>query len=267
MSHTYHFTHAIVRRPGDSVIHGLRANDVGAPDVERFRRDHADYVAAIRATGATVKQLQPLEDYPDAVFVEDTALCLPEAAIVLRPGAPSRVGETRFIEPALTEFYSDVRTIGGDGLIEGGDILVTDREILVGRSQRTDHAGFAALREIVSQWGYGVREVAMPADVLHFKTDCSVLDEETILSTERLSRDDCFSGYRVIHTAAGEEAAANAVRFNNVVLFAEGFPRTAERLAAHGYTICEIGNAQAAKLDGGMSCLSLRLSLAHTLDS
>ena len=261
MSHTYTFTHAVVREPGASVIDGLRAHDIGAPDLERFKRDLGDYVAAVRAAGATVRQLEALEDFPDSVFVEDTALCLPEVAIILRPGAPSRRGETNSIKSVLAEFYSDVLTIADHGFIEGGDILVIDKEILIGRSQRTNQAGIAALRAIVSQWGYRVREVAMPAGVLHFKSDCSVLDEETVLSTERLAANGCFSGYRVIPTVAGEEAAANAVRFNSVVLFAKGFPRTAERLAKYNYNVCEIGNAEAAKLDGGMSCLSLRFSV------
>ena len=263
MSHTYTFTHAIVRAPGTSAVRGLRANDIGAPDIEDFRRDHCDYVAAMQGTGAMVRTLEPLEEFPDSVFVEDTSLCLPEAAIVLRPGAPSRLGETASIKPALAEFFDTVMVIGGDGFIDGGDILVTQKEILIGRSQRTNPAGIAALREIVGRWGYRVREVAMPAGVLHFKTDCSVLDEETILSTRRLAAGGCFDGYRVIHTASGEEAAANAVRFNSVVLFAKGYPRTAEQLAAHNYNVCEIGNAEAAKLDGGMSCLSLRFSVAN----
>lgn len=263
MSHTYIFTHAIVREPGASVIHGLRARDIGAPDLARFKRDHDDYIAALRAAGGAVRKLAPLEEFPDSVFVEDTALCLPEAAIVLRPGAPSRRGETDSIKSVLAEFYGEVLAVGGEGSIDGGDILVVDKENLVGRSQRTDPAGIAGLREIVSQWDYNVREVAMPAGVLHFKSDCSVLDDETVLSTERLSQDGCFSGYRVIHTATGEEAAANAVRFNSVVLFAKGFPRTAEKLSAHGYALREIGNVEAAKLDGGMSCLSLRFGASQ----
>jgi dimethylargininase len=99
-----------------------------------------------------------------------------------------------------------------------------------------------------------------PPGVLHYKTDCALLDEETILATDRLAATGCFDGYKVIHTPASEEAAANAVRFNDIVLLPAGFPKTADRLASAGYTIREIGNSEAAKLDGGMSCLSLRFT-------
>lgn len=87
-----------------------------------------------------------------------------------------------------------------------------------------------------------------------------MLDEETILSTKRLDASGCFEGYKVIHCAEGEEACANTIRFNNLVLMPSGFPKTRAALDAAGYEVCEIGNTEAAKLDGGMSCLSLRFS-------
>ncbi len=132
------------------------------------------------------------------------------------------------------------------------------REILVGRSDRTDAAGVAELAEIVSDWGHRMREVFTPPGVLHFKTDCSLLDGDTILATRRLDATGCFDGYRVLHTAEGEDAAANSIRFNRFVLCPAGFPRTAEMLSDAGYAVIEINNSECAKLDGGMSCLSLR---------
>lgn len=160
--------------------------------------------------------------------------------------------------PALRHCYDDLRELTGPGHVEGGDILVTAREILVGRSDRTDVAGVAELSEIVADWGYAVREVITPPGVLHFKTDCSLLDAETILSTARLDASGCFEGYRVLHVPKGEEAAANAIRFNDLVIMAAGFPRTAEMLDRAGFQVMEIDNRDCAKLDGGMSCLSLR---------
>lgn len=257
---SFRFTHAITRRPAASIIDGLRAVDTGTPDLATMQAHHATYIAALRATGATVVELPPLDAYPDSVFVEDTALCLPQGAIVMRPGAPTRLGEAAEMAPHLQALYSTVEWIKGPGTIEGGDILVTGREILVGQSARTDSAGIEELRAIVAPWGHSLREVHTPLGVLHFKTDCSLLDAETILSTERLAASGCFDGYRVIHTAAGEEAAANAIRFNDVVLMAEGFPETRARIEAAGYRVFEIGNSECAKLDGGMSCLSLRFT-------
>ncbi|MEY4985070.1 MAG: hypothetical protein RIR62_3336 [Pseudomonadota bacterium] len=257
---SFRFTHAITRRPAASITDGLRAVDTGNPDLATMQAHHAAYVAALSATGATVVELPPLDAYPDSVFVEDTALCLPQGAIVMRPGAPTRLGEAAEMAPHLQALYSTVEWIRGPGTIEGGDILVTGREILVGQSARTDAAGIEELRAIVTRWGHALREVHTPPGVLHFKTDCSLLDGDTVLSTERLAASGCFDGYRVIHTAAGEEAAANAIRFNDVVLMAAGFPATRARIEAAGYRVVEIGNSECAKLDGGMSCLSLRFS-------
>ncbi|MCF6430918.1 arginine deiminase family protein [Leisingera sp. MMG026] len=255
---TFEFTRAITRRPAASIANGLRAEDIGNPDLDSMLAAHSAYVAALRSTGAEVIELDPLDAFPDAQFVEDTALCLPQGAILMRPGAPSRLGEVAEMAPALRGCYGDIREIKGPGHIEGGDILVTGTEILVGRSDRTDAAGVAELAEIAAGWGHTLREVFTPEGVLHFKTDCSLMDAETILSTKRLDASGCFKGYRVLHVAEGEEAAANAIRFNNLVLMAAGFPRTADMLDKAGYQVVEIDNSDCAKLDGGMSCLSLR---------
>lgn len=263
MARSYSFTHAITRRPAASIIQGLRAVDTGNPDLTLMQSHHDAYIAALRSTGATVIELEPLEDYPDSVFVEDTALCLPEGAVVMRPGAPTRLGEAGEMAPQLAALYGQVLRIAGpDSFIEGGDILMTETEILVGRSARTNAAGIAELAALVAPWGQTVREVMTPPGVLHFKTDCSLLDAETVLATERLAASGCFAGYRVIHTAPGEEACANTIRFNDLVIMPAGFAATRDRLADAGYRVVEIGNSECAKLDGGMSCLSLRFTPA-----
>jgi dimethylargininase len=254
----YEFTRAITRKPASSIIHGLRAEDIGEPDLQQMLLDHADYVATLQEAGATVTELPALTEFPDSVFVEDVALCLPEVAVLMRPGAASRAGEVAQMAPVLRDLFEQVIALDGPGFIEGGDILVTAREILVGRSARTDSAGIAALAEIVKRWDYRLREVMTPPGVLHFKTDCSLLDAATILSTPRLDATGCFAGYRVIHTADGEEAAANSIRYNDLVLMPAGFAQTRERLLDAGYEVHQINNSECAKLDGGMSCLSLR---------
>ncbi len=255
---SWQFGRAITRRPGKSITGGLRAVDTGAPDLSVMLRHHADYVATLKEAGAEVTELPPLESHPDAVFVEDTALCLPEGAILMRPGAPSRLGEVAEMAPVIRSLFPEIRQIEGPGTIEGGDILTTSREVLVGQSARTNPEGIAELAAILDGWGRTLREVRVPDGVLHFKTDCSLLDGDTILATDRLAASGCFEGYRVIRTAPGEEAAANAIRFNDLVLMAAGFPATARTLRDAGYEVREIGNTECAKLDGGMSCLSLR---------
>ena len=208
-----------------------------------------------------VISLTALDKFPDGQFVEDTALCLPKAAILMRPGAPSRLGEVNEIAPKLRELFEDVYEIDDHGYIEGGDILVTGKEILVGRSARTNANGVSQLSEIVTPLGYVIREVFTPPEILHFKTDCSLLGPDEILSTKRLQASGCFDGYKVINVADGEEASANAIRVNDYLIMPAGFPKTKAILEDHGYKVKVINNTECAKLDGGMSCLSLRLYL------
>mgnify|MGYP001317963476 FL=1 len=261
MEYSYQFTHAIVRQPAKSIVKGLRAVDIGSPDYDQMICDHNDYVEALVSAGVKVISLTALDKFPDGQFVEDTALCLPKAAILMRPGAPSRLGEVCEIEPQLRDLFKAVYEIEKPGHIEGGDILVTGKEILVGRSARTNENGVSQLSEIVTSLGYVMREVFTPPEILHFKTDCSLLGPDEILSTKRLQNSGCFDGYQVINVADGEEAAANAIRVNDYVIMPAGFPKTKAILENRGYKVKAINNTECAKLDGGMSCLSLRLNL------
>ena len=260
MDYTYQFTHAIVRQPAKSIIKGLRAVDVGSPDYAQMISDHEDYIEALTFAGVEVIKLTALEKFPDGQFVEDTALCLPKATVLLRPSVPSRLGEVNEIAPKLRKLFKEVFEIEEPGHVEGGDILVAGKEILVGRSARTNTSGINQLSEIVTPLGHVVREVVTPPEILHFKTDCSLLGPNEILSTERLQSSGCFDGYQVINVADGEEAAANVIRVNDYVIMPAGFPKTKEILENHGYKVKTINNTECAKLDGGMSCLSLRMN-------
>lgn len=257
---SYRFSHAVVRVPGESVVKGLRSEDRGDPSLEAFRAEHRAYMAALERAGLVIEALPALEAYPDSVFVEDAALCLPEGAVVLRPGAATRRGEAAILEPVLKSYYRDLRRIEGGASIDGGDILVTDSLVLVGLSQRTDRAGFDALSGIVESWGYRARALDLPAGIFHLKSDCAVLDEESVLLTDRLAGHEGFAAFRRLRVPAGEEPAANAVRINDRLLVASGFPRTAELLSNAGYRVERLPVSQAAMLDGGLSCMSLRFA-------
>ncbi len=253
------FHTAIMRRPPASAVNGIRATDRGAPDITRMASDHAAYVAAMGTAGLRVVVLEALEEFPDSHFVEDVALCLPEGIVMLRPGAPSREGEVAAMRPALAREGGEIHDINGPGTIEGGDILVTPKEILVGLSARTNREGAEELARIVARWGYRLRMCRTPAGVLHLKTDCALLDDETILATHRLAQSGALDSYRVLQVPYGEEAAANVVRVNDHVIMPAGFPRTEDMLSRAGYDILPLRNDEFALLDGGMSCLSLRL--------
>ena len=254
----YRFERAIVRRPGRSVTDGLRAEDRGAPDHATYLREHAAYVRALQDAGVDVITLPALQNFPDSVFVEDTALALPEGIVILTPGAPSRRGEALVMAGDARRLGLAVHWPENRGTVDGGDVLITEREVLVGRSERSDGAGIDALERLLTSLGYRVRAVQTPPGVLHFKSDCSLLGPDTVLATPRLAAGGAFADYRVIETPGGEEAAANAIRVNDVVLVAEGFPRTAERLGAAGFEVVTVPASQAALLDGGLSCQSLR---------
>lgn len=256
-AHTARFDNAIVRLPSPAVVNGLRAEDRGSPSFEKVVAEHVAYVAALESAGVRVQTLEPLENFPDSIFVEDPALVFTEGAILLHPGAPSRAGETAFIEPVLRQRFSTVLGIA-EGFADGGDVLTLPDKVMIGLSARTDRIGAQSLAQCLSALGRHSQIVETPAGVLHFKTDCSLLDDETILATGRLAASGVFSGKRVLLTPPGEEAAANALRVNDVVLVGSAFPATRALLEENGYSVVALETGEIGKIDAGLSCMSLR---------
>lgn len=254
---TARFDNAIVRRPAPSVVDGLRAEDRGSPTYDGVLSEHAAYIAALEAAGVAVQVLDPLADFPDSIFVEDPAVVFTEGAVLLHPGAVSRAGEREFIAPVLKERFSKVLTIA-EGFADGGDILTLSDKVMIGLSARTDLTGAQALAKCLTELGRPSQIVATPEGVLHFKTDCSLLDDETILSTDRLAASGVFKGKKVLLTPPGEEAAANALRVNDVVLVGAGFPATRALLEKNGYQVVALQTGEIGKIDAGLSCMSLR---------
>ena len=254
----YRFDSALVRTPARSVTRGLRADDRGDPSYDGVVREHDAYVAALRAAGVEVTVLPPLEAFPDSVFVEDPALVFTEGAILLRPGADARTGEVVEIGPALREIFDTVLELPSPGFADGGDVLLTPKGVMIGLSARTDRVGAEALLACLRQLGHDGSIVETPAGVLHFKTDCSLLDEDSVFSTRRLARSGVFDGFRQILVPEGEEAAANALRVNDVVLVASAFPRTIAMLDGLGYKVVPIETTEIGRVDAGLSCMSLR---------
>ena len=184
----YHFNSAIVRKPASSVVDGLRAKDYGDPDYDGVQAEHEAYVAVLESIGMQVTVLPELEAFPDSIFVEDPALVFTEGAILLRPGAPTRQGEAAEIAPVLHDLFDKVLQLPLPGHVEGGDILVTQATVMIGLSARTDQAGADALLQCLKTIGYTGHIVNTPKGVLHFKTECSLLDEETVVVTRRMEQ-------------------------------------------------------------------------------
>lgn len=236
---------------------GLRAADRCNPTYDGVKAEHQAYVAALEAAGVAVTILPALEDFPDSVFVEDPALVFPDGVILLRPGAPSRAGEVQEIAPVLREMFDTVIELP-TGFADGGDVLVTPRGSLIGLSSRTDRIGAEALIACLAEFGRAGEIVETPDEVLHFKTACSLLDEDTIFCTPRLAETGVFDGFKLVLTPEGEEAAANALRVNDVVMVGSGFLRTIQLLDGLGYQVVPVPTSEIGKIDAGLSCMSLR---------
>ena len=257
MPAVFEFTRAILRRPGASVVKGLRAGGGPDPDFAAVAAEHAAYAAALADAGLDCAVLDPLEAFPDAIFVEDPALVFPEGAIVLRPGAPSREGEGEFLRPTLEALFPTVIDLPR-GHADGGDVLVMPGKALIGLSARTTREGAEALIEVLATLGYRGEIAATPAQVLHLKTASSLLDEETVLATRALAATGIFAGYRVIEVPEGEEGGANVLRVNDRVIAGAHYPRILDALDAHGLKVVPLENSAIAAIDAGFTCMSLR---------
>jgi dimethylargininase len=253
----FDFNSAIVRRPGKSVVNGLCATPGPAPVFETLVSEHEAYIAALRAAGVEVTVLDALEQFPDSIFVEDPALVFSQGAVLLRPGAPSRIAEAQELAATLETRFPEVVHLR-NGFADGGDILVTPGRVLIGLSARTDGAGAAALRELLASIGLKSQMVDVPPGTLHLKSDCSLVDEETVLATEELAASGALSGFRILVAPEGECAATNALRVNDVVFVRAGCPRTLEMLVNHGLNVLPLPVFEIAKIDAGLSCMSLR---------
>jgi dimethylargininase len=254
----FHFSHAIVRMPARSVVNGLREDATARPDFDKIAREHEAYIAALRRAGLAVDVLSPLDAFPDSVFVEDPALVFPEGAILLRPGAPSRLGERDSMRDGLKAHFESIAELGEGEYADGGDVLVTPQTIFIGLSKRTNRIGAEALRAHLHALGRDARVAETPPGILHFKTASSLLDETTVLCAPAMAQSGVFEGFRTAVTPAGEDAAANALRINDSVLLGDRFPRTAELIRGLGFSVKTMPVTEIAKLDAGLSCMSLR---------
>ncbi|MBL9069484.1 MAG: dimethylarginine dimethylaminohydrolase [Sphingopyxis sp.] len=257
MDSPFAFSHALCRAPAPSAVNGIRAGGGPDPDFETLAAEHRAYVAMLRELGLSVEVLSALDDYPDALFTEDVALTFPEGAILLRPGAASRAGEVAHVREALAARHPVLldMTVGH---VEGGDVLRLADRVIIGLSDRTDRAGATELSGLLEQLGYRAEIAETPAGVLHFKTGCSLIDAGTVLAVPAMR--DCpeFAGLEVVLTPPGEEGAANILRVRDTVLIGERWLATQALLAARGVPFRAMATDHIARIDAGLSCMSLR---------
>lgn len=254
----FDYTHAIVRQPAPTVVSGLRADDGPDPDYAALVIEHGAYVTALRELGLDVTVLPPAEMFPDSVFVEDPALVFGEGAIVLNLSAKTRAGEAALIAPELESRFEPVLHMRGPGHADGGDILVLPDRVLIGLSSRTDRVGAEELIGLLAKLGKRAEIAETPAGVLHFKTGCSLIDEETVFALPQMATLQAFAGLRVIAVPADEQKAANKLRIRDAALIGDNFPKSREIIEARGVRTIALPVEQIGRIDAGLSCMSLR---------
>lgn len=251
------FTRAIVKTPGKSLVNGLTSAGLGVPVYEKAISQHKQYIHALAACGLEVTVLPPDELHPDSTFVEDTALVTPRGAIITHPGAPSRAGETAAIKAALSAHFANIEEIHAPGTVDAGDILMVGSHYYIGLSKRTNAQGARQIIDILK--GFGMSGSTIPLKhVLHLKTGVSYLENNHLVTAGEFLKTPEFQSFSIIKIADDERYAANGIWINGTVLLAKGFPKAQKAIQAAGYPTIAVDVSEFRKLDGGLSCLSLR---------
>ena len=251
------FRNAIVRRPGRSVVNGLSSSGYGKPDFEKSLRQHSEYIGKLEGCGLSVRILDCDEEFPDSVFIEDVALCTSCCAVITNPGAPSRKGETNGMGNILKDYFENIEFIADPGTLEAGDIMMAGEHFFIGLSQRTNQNGACQLITILEKYGFTGSLIPL-SELLHLKSGTSYLEDNVILVTKELAGNKEFGSFRKIIVPDHEAYAANSVWLNSIVLLPEGFPETRILIEDAGYETIVSDVSEFRKLDGGLSCLSLR---------
>jgi dimethylargininase len=255
------FSRAIVRMPSRNFAEGLTTSGL-SPDYALAVKQHQGYCHALEELGLVVMRLPPDDRYPDSTFVEDTCVLTQHGAILTRPGAPSRQGEVDAIRSALTQFYSDLQKIEVPGSLDGGDVCQVDDHFFIGISARTNYNGATQLAKMLELFGYtstliDIRDLTT-APLLHLKSGLAYLGEKRLVVNQVLANREEFGKFEVIRLETAEEYGANCLGFGKTVLVAAGYPHFETKLRKLGYRTVSLDMSEFQKMDGGLSCLSLR---------
>lgn len=254
------FQHVIVRRPCRALVEGITSGLYpGKPDYELALRQHDAYIEALKQCDVDVTILPADERYPDSCFVEDPAILTRKCAIITNPGAASRNGEKEEIVDAVRSFYPEekIEYIKDPGTLEGGDVMMVGDHFFVGRSARTNEEGIRQLTEILAKYGMTCSEVSLEK-VLHLKTGVNYLENHTMLVSGEFTEKPEFMRYNRVIIPEEEAYAANCIWVNDTVIVPEGYPAVLDAVRGLGYRALTVDTSEFRKLDGGLSCLSLR---------
>jgi dimethylargininase len=247
---------ALTREVSPAIVRCELTHLARAPlDLVRARAQHRDYERALVAAGCRVQRLPAGDGMPDSVFIEDTAVVLPEVAVLARPGAVSR----RIEVPAVAEALAPHRLLAWmeePATLDGGDVLVLGRTVFVGRSTRTNAVGVAQLEAILAPFGYALTAVETRG-CLHLKSAVTALDDRTVLFNREWVSPEVFGGFDCVGIDPREPGAANVVSVGGWVICATAYPRTSDRLARRGLAVISIDAGELAKAEGALTCGSL----------
>jgi dimethylargininase len=257
---SFRFTRAIVRPPSSNFADGLTSVELGRPDFARAFEQHAAYCSALERCGLQLIRLPEDPAYPDATFVEDAAILSPRCNVLTRPGAPSRAGEVTAIAVALAKLAIKTNPIESPGTLDGGDICDAGEHFFIGVSHRTNWDGAAQLAALLENAKYtsSCIDIRAVPDILHLKSGIASLGDNRIVAIDSLAAHPALKNHEIVRVAPGDEYAANCVRVNDHVLLPAGFPKIQRTLEALGYDVIALEMNEFQKMDGGLSCLSLR---------
>ena len=252
------FSHIIARTPAKSLIHGLTSANLGKPDYQKALDQHNNYIRALQQCDVDITLLPADERFPDSVFVEDVALCTPHCAIITRPGAESRRNETEIIIDTIERFYPNkVEKITAPGTVEAGDIMMVEDHYYIGLSARTNQEGANQMIAILQKYGLTGSVVTLEK-VLHLKTGLAYLENNNLLAAGEFITKPEFQHLNIIEIPEQESYAANCIWVNERVIMPAGYPITKAKIEALGYQVIEVDTSEYRKVDGGVSCMSLR---------
>src|ERR1700728_2688604 len=227
-------------------------------DAARAHRQHQRYVAELQALGCQLEWLPPLAEHADGVFVEDTAVLLPEIAVITRPGVASRRGEVQSVATVLARHVPLAR-LGEPATLEGGDVLLVGRSLYVGASGRSNATGVAQLGAAVAPFGYSVRAVPLTG-CLHLKSAVTFIPPDILLVNPRWVDPAVFAATVPLAVDADEPYGANTLTVGGMTLVSSAYPRTQQRLEQAGIATRALEVDELHKAEAALTCMSLMLS-------
>lgn len=254
------FKNVIVRKPAKSMVEGITSNpQLGKPDYEKAMQQHECYIEALKSCGVNVTVLPAMEEFPDSCFVEDTAVLTPNCAIISNPGADTRREESKYMVDTIKKFYREdqIEYITAPGTMEGGDVMMVGNHFYIGLSARTNEEGCRQFIAALEKHGHTGSIVPL-TKVLHLKTGLAYLENNNLLVAGEFVEKEDFAKFNKIVITEDESYSANCIWVNNKVLVPAGYPTTKANIEKAGYEVIEVDTSEYRKIDGGLSCLSLR---------